>query len=316
MVDDPFEQLLTAMELVLKSWQSEKARAYREIMGISDHWGTAVIIQAMTFGNLSDESGTGVVFTANPTSKLDRVSLWGDFTPGNQGEDIVSGLVSTFPISIEQKELMRLEGEPSLEEMYPEIYWTLLDYVKRLIYQRGWDHQEIEFTFEGPKPSNLYILQARTLTTKQPGLFPVFAESRSLERDYLGRGIGVSGGALSGVVVFTMEDIERFRMERPEEPLILVRSDTVPDDIREISAADGLLTAKGGQTSHAAIVAFSLDKTCVVGCKQLTVMEAKGCARINGLTLKAGDHLSIDGRTGSVFKGTHPISTNHLVPFM
>ncbi len=307
LVDDPFEQLLTAIELVLMSWQSEKARAYREIMGISDHWGTAVIIQAMTYGNLSSDSGTGVVFTANPTSKLDRVSLWGDFTPGNQGEDIVSGLVSTYPISNEQKELMHLESEPSLEEMYPDIYGALLNYAKTLIYDRRWNHQEIEFTFEGPTPADLYILQARTLTTKQPGLFPVFSDNHMLEKDYLGRGIGVSGGALSGIAVFTLDDIHRFRQERPGEPLILIRSDTVPDDIKEISLSDGLLTAKGGQTSHAAIVAFSLDKTCIVGCKQLTVKETRGFATIQHLTIRAGDFISIDGRTGSVYKGKHPI---------
>ncbi len=305
--DDPFKQLLNAIELVLSSWNSDKARAYREIMDISDYWGTAVIIQTMTYGNLSEQSGTGVVFTANPTHKLNRVSLWGDFTPGNQGEDIVSGLVTTFPISIEQKEVMGLDSEPSMEEMFPEIYNTLLDYAKRLIYERKWNHQEIEFTFEGPSSDKLFILQTRDMTTKKRSVAEVFVPTKELESSYLGRGIGVGGGALSGKAVFTLADIEHFREREPETSLILIRSDTVPDDIKEISMSDGLLTAKGGQTSHAAIVAFRLDKTCVVGCKQLKVVASKGRAEIHGRVIGPGDFISIDGRTGYVYAGKHLI---------
>jgi pyruvate,orthophosphate dikinase len=126
-----------------------------------------------------------------------------------------------------------------------------------------------------------------------------------LAADYLGKGIGVSGGAMTGKAVFTISEIKSLREKEPGTLLILIRSDTVPDDIKEITSADGLLTAKGGQTSHAAIIAFRLDKNCIVGCKQLQVSENLGFARLNGHIIRSGDFLSIDGRNGSIYKGKH-----------
>jgi pyruvate,orthophosphate dikinase len=137
--------------------------------------------------------------------------------------------------------------------------------------------------------------------------FEVFSPSPSLEGSFIGKGIGVSGGALSGRIVFTLEDIQRFRQEEPEAPLILIRSDTVPEDVREISLTDGLLTAKGGQTSHAAIVAFELDKTAVVGCHHMMVLESEGRCQINRTTLQRGDYISLDGRKGLVYLGKHEL---------
>ena len=303
--DDPFEQLLVSIRLVLQSWKSEKAGAYREIMEISDHWGTAVIVQAMAYGNLSSSAGTGVVFTANPHKKLDRISLWGDYTVGNQGEDIVSGLVATNPVSVEQSEEIGWPVEESLEKRFPEIYKALLKWVRYLIFDKKWTPQEIEFTFEGENGSDLYILQTRDMVTKRRGRVSVFVPSEKLEKSYVSRGIGVSGGALSGKAVFTLEEIEEIRKKEPDTTLILIRSDTVPDDIRGISAADGILTAKGGQTSHASIVAFRLDKTCVVGCEQMKVNELEGKAQIQGHIIRSGDYLSIDGRNGFVYLGRH-----------
>ncbi len=306
--DDPWEQLLISIELVLSSWNSKKARAYRQIMGVSDYWGTAVCVQAMTFGNISLEAGTGVVFTAPPFGKLSRVALWGDYTPGNQGEDIVSGLVTTYPISIEQKKREGREDEPSLQERFPEIYQALFDIAQDLIYNKKWSHQEIEFTFEGPRREDLFILQSRDMVTKEERpRVKVFVPSPELEKSFVGRGIGVSGGALSGRVVFTLEDIEYFRKEDPKAPLILLRFDTVPDDIKEISAADGLLTARGGQTSHAAIVAARLGKTCVVGYENLVIYEDKGYARLDGHIIKRGEWISIDGMTGRIYLGRHEV---------
>lgn len=305
--DDPWEQLARSLELIFASWQARKARIYREIMGISDFWGTAVIVQAMTFGNLSLNSGTGVVFTAPPYGKLSRIALWGDYTPGNQGEDIVSGLVNTFPISIEQKKRENREG-PSLEEAFPEIYRALFEIAQYLVYEKKWSHQEIEFTFEGLHKEDLYILQVRDMVTQEERpRIRVFGNVAELERYFLGKGIGVSGGALSGRVVFSLEDIERLRQEDPETPFILIRYDTVPDDIKEISQADGLLTARGGQTSHAAIVASRLGKTCVVGCENLIIDEDKKVARFNGRYVRLGDWISIDGLRGNVYLGKHPI---------
>jgi pyruvate,orthophosphate dikinase len=302
---DPFEQLLVAIRLILTSWESEKARNYREIMEMSDYWGTAVIVQAMAYGNLAETSGSGVAFTPIHTHNIDNISLWGDFTAGNQGDDIVSGLVTTYPISIKQQKTMGLDSEMTLEKNFPEIYNTLLSMTRELIYEKRWDPQEIEFTFEGPESNQLFILQSRNMTTKRRYIVQVFIHSAELEASYLGRGIGVSGGAMTGKAVFTLSEIKSFHEKEPGTPLILIRSDTVPDDIKETILTDGLLTAKGGQTSHAAIIAFRLDKNCIVGCKQLQVFENLGFARLYDRIIRSGDFLSIDGRNGSIYIGKH-----------
>jgi len=305
--EDPWAQLQVAIQQVLTSWDSTKAKHYREIMGIADSWGTVVIVQAMVFGNLSLSSGSGVVFTAHPYRKVRRVALWGDFTPGNQGEDIVGGLVSTFPISREQKEVDAREGGLCLEEDLPEVYKPLFEITKNLVYEKKWNPQEVEFTYESPDKAGLYILQTRDMVSTKREKFEVFLPGASLQESFIGKGIGVSGGALSGRVVFTIKDIQRLRKEDSGTPLILVRSDTVPEDIQEISLTDGLLTAKGGQTSHAAIVAFELDKTAVVGCHNLIVMENEGRCLFNRTVIKQGDHISLDGRKGLVYLGKHEI---------
>jgi pyruvate,orthophosphate dikinase len=165
----------------------------------------------------------------------------------------------------------------------------------------------VEFTYESPKAADLYILQTRDMVSGKREKFEVFSPSASLQESFIGKGIGVSGGALSGRVVFALKDIQRFRQEEPGTPLILVRSDTVPEDIQEISLTDGLLTAKGGQTSHAAIVAFELDKTAVVGCHNLVVLENESRCLINRTVLKLGDPISLDGRKGLVYLGKHEI---------
>ncbi len=304
---DPWGQLIGAVEMVFESWEAKKTREYRALMDISDAWGTAVIVQTMVFGNRGADSGSGVVFTAHPYRKVSRVALWGDYAPGDQGEDIVSGLVATYPISVEQAEIDGRSQENSLERRFPEVYQRLLGICRDLVYTRRWNPQEIEFTFEGPRAGDLFILQTRDMITiKKKERFNVFAEE-DIERYLLGKGIGVSGSALSGRAVFTEADIERLRREDPDTPLILIRQDTVPEDIREISRADGLLTARGGQTSHASVVALRLGKTCVVGCNALVVDEAGHWCAINGETIRFGDEVSIDGRTGLFLKGRHPV---------
>jgi pyruvate,orthophosphate dikinase len=306
-VDDPKIQLQIAIEQVFKSWFSKKAQAYREILGISENWGTAVIVQAMAYGNLDISSGTGVLFTRNPHDAGDRVMLWGDFAIGAQGEDIVSGLVRTLPISNEQKPFEERTKEISFEDTFPELYNTLLKISKDLIYKERWSAQEIEFTFEGKSSDNLFILQTRDMAITRKESFMAFIPSGKLTSHYLSRGIGVGGGALSGRVVFDLDEIQEFREKDPSTPLILIRSDTVPDDIRHISAADGLLTARGGSTSHASIIANRLGKTCVVGCNNLIVWEQEKRCKINKRTIKVGDFLSIDGRNGSVYFGKHEV---------
>ena len=314
--DEPWHQLIGAVEIVLNSWNAPKTREYRALMDASDSWGTAVIIQTMVFGNLSQEAGSGVVFTAHPYRKVSRVALWGDYAIGDQGEDIVSGLVTTYPISVEQAEIDGRSKENSLQNRFPEIYKALLELSRELVYENRWNPQEIEFTFESSAAKDFYILQTRDMITikKKENLF-VFENPESLEPYYLGKGIGVSGSALSGRAVFTRENIEHIRREEPGCILILIRQDTVPEDIKEIAQAQGLLTARGGQTSHAAVVATQLEKTCVVGCKDLRVYESEQRCEINGHDIRFGEHVSIDGRKGLFLKGSHPIREElHILP--
>jgi len=308
-VDDPVDQLHTAISQVMQSWYSKKARAYREIMGISENWGTAVTVQAMVYGNLDTKSGAGVAFTHNPRKIDERIQLWGDFTLGNQGEDVVAGLVKTLPLSEEQKLAEGREQEISLESRFPHIFAQLRDLAEKLIYEHGWGPQEIEFTFQGKREDGLFILQTRDMQHRVYLSHSIFVPTARLKEAYLASGIGASGGALSGIAVFNLEEIERYRQECPGEPLILVRSDTVPDDIKEISAADGILSARGGVTSHAAIVADRLEKTCVVGCLQLQVWEAESRCLLNKKKIRGGDILSIDGRSGAIYEGKHRIET-------
>ncbi|MBF0159157.1 MAG: phosphoenolpyruvate synthase [Magnetococcales bacterium] len=304
--DDPWEQLLMGIHLVIHSWNSVKAREYRRIMEVANDWGTAVVLQRMVFGNLGPQSGSGVLFTSRLHRKRDQVLLWGDYTPGNQGEDIVGGLVATLPVSRSQCYEDGRDPDTSLEHCFPAIYQELLRVVCNLIENHRWNPQEIEFTFDRADPSGLFLLQTRdmvSVTTRQT----LYRFTNLAEEDgkRLGRGIGVSGGALCGRAVFTMEQITGMRRQHPDTALILIRYDTVPDDIREIAACDGLLTARGGHTSHASLVAAQLQKCCVVGCENLMVQEHLGSCTIDGVSVSYGDLISIDGRTGLVLQGWH-----------
>ncbi|MBQ0818634.1 MAG: hypothetical protein KBT60_11755, partial [Methyloceanibacter sp.] len=200
--DDPWLQLTGAVDIVLNSWNTTKTREYRALMDASDSWGTAVIIQAMVFGNLRQEAGSGVVFTAHPYRKVSRVALWGDYAIGDQGEDIVSGLVTTYPASVEQAGIDGRSQENTLEIRFPEIYTALLELSRELVYENRWNPQEIEFTFESADAKDFYILQTRDMITikKKENLF-VFENPETLKPSFLGKGIGVSGSALSGRAV-------------------------------------------------------------------------------------------------------------------
>jgi pyruvate,orthophosphate dikinase len=272
-IDDPFEQLYLTIKKVLGSWESSKAKAYRKIMGISNDWGTAATIQEMVYGNISRQSGAGIIFTHNPRWSEDSLRLWGDFTIGNQGEDVASGLVNTLPISIIQQDIEMKETDIILETHFPEIYNTLKGWANELIHTKGWSPQEMEFTFENSSAESLYLLQCRDMAIRERKKVSTFDLGDITEDKLVGHGIGVSGGAMSGRIIFDLEEIDQWRTIEPETYLILVRNDTVPDDIREIYAADGLLTARGGVTSHAAVVAHRLGKTCIVGCGNLVCRE-------------------------------------------
>lgn len=304
----PREQLYIAIHQVLESWNSKKARTYRKIIGISDDWGTSVTVQSMVFGNISRQAGSGVLFTHSPKFSDDLIRPWGDYTIGNQGEDVVSGLVATYPISVDQARLENRTEDYSLERKFPEIYRGLSTIAKLLVYKSLWSPQDIEFTFEGPDQDDLHVLQTRDMEMRERKKYPSFESTTEMTEQLLGHGIGVSGGAMSGRVVFTEEDISYWRNKRPGDFVILVRGDTVPDDIKEIALADGLLTARGGATSHAAIVANRLEKTCVVGCTDLVSMEKDKKFIIHENVVKQGDLISIDGSEGSIYLGAMRIS--------
>ena len=301
--EDPIEQLHTTIKNVLYSWDSPKAMAYRNIMGISEDWGTAVTIQEMVYGNISSNSGSGVIFTHNPRWAGDTISLWGDFSLENQGEDVVSGLVTTLPISLRQQEIEMRNTDITLESHFPEIYKAMKEWAIMLIYKEGWGPQEMEFTFESPSRDKLYLLQTRDMAIRERSHVLAFDYNDKKEACYLGNGIGVSGGAMSGRAVYSIEEMDYFRSQDSSIPLILLRRDTVPDDIREIHASNGLLTAKGGVTSHAAVVAHRLGKTCVVGCGNLVCDETTRKSYFGKTIIHSGDYISIDGREGSVYQG-------------
>ncbi|MFH1134938.1 MAG: PEP/pyruvate-binding domain-containing protein [Pseudomonadota bacterium] len=301
--DRPLTQLFQAINGVFQSWESERARTYRRIMGISDDWGTAVTVQGMVFGNLSRNTGAGVVFTHNPRWSGDELFLWGDFALGNQGEDVVSGLVETIPVSLGQAEEENRSRDLTLETHFPLIYGALLDTARKMINSWGFGPQEMEFTFEGPQASQLYILQTRDMTQRErPQEDSLDFSAQPLE-NFLGQGIGVGGKGMSGRIVFDRRDIDYWRGQEPGSHLILIRGDTVPDDIKEIFETDGLLTARGGSTSHAAIVANRLNKTCIVGFSGLLCDEKSKTCRLGATALASGDWISMDGLKGQVYKG-------------
>jgi pyruvate,orthophosphate dikinase len=307
--EKPLDQLRHAILHVFDSWYSEQAEIYRRQMHISDRWGTAVIVQAMVFGNLNQHSGSGVIFTREPKSSSADVNLYGDFIYGVQGDDIVSGLAETYSISEKQRVDECRYSKISLEKKFPEIYTELLRMAEILVYEKGFNHQEIEFTFEGPTRDKLYVLQTRDMNQIETKKWKRFKDTRILQSSMLGTGIGVNGGALSGRAVYSEADIKLLRSAEPQTSLILVRPDTVPDDVGVLLQVEGLLTAKGGSTSHAAVTIPQLNKVGVVGFSKLKVYETNEYATIENHTIKAGDFISIDGWSGTVYKGKHESET-------
>jgi pyruvate,orthophosphate dikinase len=303
--EEPVEQLRNAIMKVFDSWYSQQAQIYRHQMHLSDKWGTAVIVQTMVFGNLNEGSGSGVIFTREPKSTSADVTIYGDFIFGVQGDDIVSGLVETYPVSEKQRLSERRDSEISLEIKFPEIYAELVNIAKKLIYERGLNHQEIEFTFEGANKDKLFLLQTRDMDQVTAKRYKRFKDTVILQSAVLGTGIGVSGGSLCGRAVYTEENIKKFREKEPQTPLILLRRDTVPDDVGILLQVEGLLTAKGGGTSHAAVTIPQLDKVGVVGFSKLKVHETQGFATIDECKIKAGDFICIDGWSGMVYLGKH-----------
>jgi pyruvate,orthophosphate dikinase len=315
-IDDPFRQLVACVRKVLGSWDSPEAKLYRRYLGVAEEWGTAVVVQRMVFGNLSRESGSGVTFTRNPLEPFsNQVRLFGDFTARSQGEDLVAGLVFPLPVS----EAQRLGSptyrglEHSLEKDHPGVYQALLSVARDLVGFREHDPQEIEFTFESDDPKELFILQKRAMVQEQTTDSPYFDTSAREFGPPVAVGMGVAGGAYAGRVAMNAAQIDTLATEKPGEPIVLLRPDTVPEDIAMITRVSGLLTARGGATSHAAVTAKRLGKTAVVDCRALEVDEHRGVANLAGHDIKAGDWLSIDGRTGNIFLKRIPLTSRALL---
>ncbi len=303
--EEPYDQLKQVIFNVFESWYSERAEVYRDYLQIADQWGTAVIVQKMVLGNLHHTSGTGVLFTHAPDVEKPGIHIYGDFTLCSQGEDIVAGLVNPMPVTERQRKKLFTDSKAfSLQVAFPGIYKKLQEMTESLTEEHGFSHQEIEFTFESENPEDLYILQTRDQDIRKPDLSYVF-DVKSSELQLLGRGIGLGQGVLNGILAFDMDDLKAFK-DLPDNK-ILVRPDTVPDDIGMIFECHGLITARGGATSHAAVTAVRLEKTCVVNCTQLIVNEKEKTCTINGKELKRGDKIAIDGNLGNIYLGNYRV---------
>ncbi|WP_374346434.1 pyruvate, phosphate dikinase [Phenylobacterium sp.] len=321
---DPQEQLWGAIGAVFASWMNERAKFYRRMHDIPESWGTAVNVQSMVFGNMGDSSATGVAFTRNPSTGEAR--LYGEFLINAQGEDVVAGIRTPQALTRAAREEMG-EKAPSMEEALPEVFTQFKSVVEKLE-QHYRDMQDIEFTVE---KGRLYMLQTRNgkrtakaalkvavdlasegLITKEEAVMRV--EPGSLDqllhptidptsaRDVITAGLPASPGAATGKVVFDSDEAER--LGAAGEAVILVRDETSPEDIHGMHAARGIVTARGGMTSHAAVVARGMGRPCVSGAGEIQIYEAKGEFRARGRVFKAGDIITIDGSKGEVLAGT------------
>lgn len=335
--EDPMEQLWGAIGAVFESWNNPRAIAYREINNIPDDWGTAVNVQAMVFGNMGERSGTGVAFTRNPATGENE--FYGEYLLNAQGEDVVAGIRTPQPINKKQKGDSPL---PSLEEEMPEVY-KQLEEVRKKLDAHYRDMQDIEFTIQDGK---LWMLQTRSgkrtgfaafkiavdmvkegLIEKEEALLriepdqlnqllqPIF-DQKALEQAgkdgrLVAKGLNAGPGAATGKVVFNAEDAEEWAARG--EDVILVRIETSPEDIRGMNAARGILTARGGMTSHAALVARQMGKVCVAGCGALEIDYKKRQMEVNGHLVKEGDKISIHGTTGDVFIGEIPTKPSEII---
>lgn len=305
--DNPVDQLKHAIIKCFQSWNSECATIYRKHMNLSDDWGTAVIVQSMVFGNMNYQAGSGVTFTRCPKGQNTDLQLFGDFSYGIQGDDIVSGLIMTYPISETQRK-QESRSEISLENTFPEIFAKLMQNAELLIKKKGFDHQEIEFTFEGNKPENLYLLQTRDQYQEVKQQTSVaFKKTKEMADSYLGTGVGVGDGLVSGIAVFNEKDIKKFKKLDSKAQLILVRRDTVPEDVGLLLQVDAILTSRGGRTSHAAVTIPQLRKIGVVGFSQMEVFDEKHYCLVGSKKIHAGDFVSMNGYTGELYAGKQEI---------
>ena len=313
---DPKAQLMGAIKAVFRSWDNPRANVYRRDNDIPYSWGTAVNVQMMAFGNMGDDCGTGVAFTRDPATGEKK--LMGEFLKNAQGEDVVAGVRTPMPIA-------------QMEEEFPDAYAEFIK-VCGILEEHYHDMQDMEFTVENKK---LYMLQCRNgkrtapaalkiacdlvdegMKTEQEAvlmidprnldtlLHPQFDAKALKAATPLGKGLGASPGAACGKVVFTADDAEAWNARG--EKVVLVRLETSPEDITGMKASQGILTVRGGMTSHAAVVARGMGTCCVSGCSEINMDEANKVFTLAGETFKEGDPISIDGTTGNIYKGIIP----------
>jgi len=334
---EPREQLWEAMGAVFGSWDNDRAITYRRINNIPDEWGTAVTVQSMVFGNLGADCATGVAFTRDPATG--EKGIYGEFLPNAQGEDVVAGIRTPRQISLAAGRKWAIRSSiaederrakyPTLEESFPEVYKQLLQISARL--ERHFrDCQDMEFTIERRR---LFMLQTRNgkrtaeaavriavdmanerlidrptaLTRVEPGQLEQFLHPRldpTSKKEVLARGLPASPGAVFGEVAFSAD--EAVAVSGAGRPVILVRVETSPEDIHGMQVAEGILTARGGMTSHAAVVARGMGKCCVAGCSALEIDYGAGTLSANGAVVRRGEYITLDGSSGEVIRGRVP----------
>ncbi|MBK1668447.1 pyruvate, phosphate dikinase [Rhodovibrio sodomensis] len=323
---DVHAQLWDAVGAVFGSWMNQRAKTYRRLHNIPEEWGTAVNVQAMVFGNMGDDCATGVAFTRDPSTGDN--DFYGEYLPNAQGEDVVAGIRTPQPLT----EHSRHKNEtdlPSMEQTMPEVYRQLCD-VRAKLESHYLDMQDIEFTVQR---GTLYMLQTRTgkRTAKAALKIAVdmvrdglIGQARAVQRvtpgsldqllhptldpeaekDVISRGLPASPGAASGTIVFTADEAEA-RAEKGEK-VILCRVETSPEDIHGMHAAEGILTTRGGMTSHAAVVARGMGRPCVAGAGELRIDYTSGTMRVRDVQLQAGDTITLDGASGEIMRGRVP----------
>ncbi|MGA8568599.1 MAG: pyruvate, phosphate dikinase, partial [Candidatus Binataceae bacterium] len=343
---DPWQQLWAAIGAVFESWNNDRAVTYRKINNIPGDWGTAVTVQSMVFGNLGADCATGVAFTRNPSTG--EKGIYGEFLPNAQGEDVVAGIRTPRQISLAAgrewakrnniSEDERRAKHATLEESFPAAYRDLLKVAARL--ERHFcDMQDLEFTIERGK---LFMLQTRTgKRTAEAAVRAAveMAQEKLIDRGtamlrvepvqleqllhprldprapkkVLARGLPASPGAVAGEVVFSAD--EAVAVTKAGRKVILVRIETSPEDIHGMQVAEGILTARGGMTSHAAVVARGMGKCCVAGCSEIEINYAAGTLSANGKVIHRGEYLTLDGTAGEVIEGRVPTVEPVMSPF-
>ena len=332
--DDPHTQLWGSVTAVFKSWNGKRAAHYRNIENIPSEWGTAVNIQAMVFGNMGEDCATGVAFTRNPATGENK--FYGEWLQNAQGEDVVAGLRTPNPLN-ESSRIGGDEGLPTLENNMPTIYAELAAIQQRLEIHYH-DMQDIEFTIQNGR---LWMLQTRTGKRNGAAAIRMAIEmlesgmieektaimrvntgqldeimhptlDTDIEKDFsiMATGLPAGPGGASGQIVFTADDAENWHNDGKK--VILVRKETSPEDIHGMYASQAVLTARGGMTSHAALVARGWGKCCVVGCSEIQISAIEKTLSSNGTLLKEGDWITLNGSTGNIYAGEIPLKAADL----